>query len=126
MKVKSESEVSQSCPTLHDPMDCSLPGFSVHGIFQARVLEWGAIAFLAKLKSLWSIKILLIILLMENLGIIHFFPVPTLSLSEAGKIHINNLDNTLERFGIDLTEEELAKLSEDLQIDREHCFTSGS
>ena len=44
MKVKSESEVSQSCPTLHDPMDCSLPGSSVHGIFQARVLEWGAIA----------------------------------------------------------------------------------
>ena len=45
MKVKSESEVPQSCPTLRDPMDCSLPGFSVHGIFQARVLEWGAIAF---------------------------------------------------------------------------------
>ena len=45
MKVKSESEVSQSCPTLSDPMDCSLPGSSVHGIFQARVLEWGAIAF---------------------------------------------------------------------------------
>ena len=45
MKVKSESEVAQSCPTLGDPMDCSLPGSSVHGIFQARVLEWGAIAF---------------------------------------------------------------------------------
>ena len=44
MKVKSESEVAQSCPTLSDPMDCSLPGYSVHGIFQARVLEWGAIA----------------------------------------------------------------------------------
>ena len=43
MKVKSESEVIQSCPTLQDPMDCSLPGSSVHGIFQARVLEWGAI-----------------------------------------------------------------------------------
>ena len=42
MKVKSESEVAQSCPTLGDPMDCSLPGFSVHGIFQARVLEWVA------------------------------------------------------------------------------------
>ena len=40
MKVKSESEVTQSCPTLSYPMDCSLPGFSVHGIFQARVLEW--------------------------------------------------------------------------------------
>ena len=45
MKVKSESEVAQSCPTLSDPMDCSLPGSSLHGIFQARVLEWGAIAF---------------------------------------------------------------------------------
>ena len=45
MKVKSESEVPQQCPTLSDPMECSLPGSSVHGIFQARVLEWGAIAF---------------------------------------------------------------------------------
>ena len=45
MKVKSESEVTQSCPTLSDPMDYSLPGSSIHGIFQARVLEWGAIAF---------------------------------------------------------------------------------
>ena len=45
MKVKSESEVAQSCPTLSNPMDCSLPGSSVYGIFQARVLEWGAIAF---------------------------------------------------------------------------------
>ena len=45
MKVKSESEVAQLCLTLGDPMDCSLPGSSIHGIFQARVLEWGAIAF---------------------------------------------------------------------------------
>ena len=45
MNVKSESEVAQSCPTLSDPMDCSLPGSSIHGIFQARVLEWGATAF---------------------------------------------------------------------------------
>ena len=45
MRVKSESEVAQSCPTLSDPMDRSLPGSSIHGIFQARVLEWGAIAF---------------------------------------------------------------------------------
>ena len=45
MKVKSESEVAQLCPTLSDPMDCSPPGSSIHGIFQARVLEWGAIAF---------------------------------------------------------------------------------
>ena len=58
MKVRSESEVAQSCLTLQDPMDCSLPGSSTHGIFQARVLEWGAIAFsmngtfLSKTKSL--------------------------------------------------------------------------
>ena len=54
MKVKSESEVAQSCPTLSDPMDCSLPGSSVHGIFQARVLEWGAIA-LSKSKCYLSL-----------------------------------------------------------------------
>ena len=51
MKVKSESEVAQWCPTLHDPMDCSLPGSSVHGIFQARVMEWDAIAFSPSLLS---------------------------------------------------------------------------
>ena len=45
MKVKSESEVTQLCLTLRDPMDCSLPGSSIHGIFQTRVLEWGATAF---------------------------------------------------------------------------------
>ena len=52
MKVKSESEIAQSCPTLSDPMDCSLPGSSVHGIFQARVLECGAIAFSESLHNL--------------------------------------------------------------------------
>ena len=52
MKVKSESEVTQLCPTLHNPMDCSLPGPSVHGIFQARVLEWVAIAFSVR-KGHW-------------------------------------------------------------------------
>ena len=45
LKVRSESEVAQSCPTVSSPMDCGLPGSSIHGIFQARVLEWGAIAF---------------------------------------------------------------------------------
>ena len=51
MKVKSESEVTQSCPTLRDPMDYSLPSFSIHGIFQARVLEWGAIAFSSSIAT---------------------------------------------------------------------------
>ena len=50
MKVKRENEVTRLCPTLLDPMDYSLPGSSIHGIFQARVLEWGAIAF-SKLKT---------------------------------------------------------------------------
>ena len=56
MKVKSESQVAQSCPILSDPMDCSLPGSSVHGIFQARVLEWGAIGFSEYLSTDWKTK----------------------------------------------------------------------
>ena len=55
MKVKSESEGAQSCPTLSDPMDCSPPGSSVHGILQARVLEWGAIAFSSSVAQLCTI-----------------------------------------------------------------------
>ena len=53
MKVKRESEVAQSCPALSDPMNCSPPGSSVHGIFQARVLEWDAIAFLPAVIGLF-------------------------------------------------------------------------
>ena len=64
MKVKSEREVAQSCPTLHDPMDRSLPGSSVHGIFQARVLEWGAIA----LGVLIGIKINALLLIKKDNG----------------------------------------------------------
>ena len=56
MKVISESEVAQSCLTLSDPMDCSLPGSSAHGIFQARVLEWAAIAFSAVILEPPKIK----------------------------------------------------------------------
>ena len=55
-KEKSESEVVQSCPTLCDPMDCSLPGSSIHGISQARVLEWGAIAFSGKKLKMTQIN----------------------------------------------------------------------
>ena len=63
MKVKSESEVAQSCSTLRDPMDCSLPGSSVHRVFQARVLETGAITFSEisskeRLKAIPKIKFL--------------------------------------------------------------------
>ena len=53
MKVKSEREVSQSCPTLRDPMDCSLPGSSLHGIFQARVLEWDGFREINKSQITW-------------------------------------------------------------------------
>ena len=59
MKVKNESEVTQSCPTLCDPMDCSLPGSSVHGIFQERVLEWDAIAFSIYTLAISKIKALI-------------------------------------------------------------------
>ena len=52
MKVESESEVTQLCLTLRDPMDCSLPGSSIHGIFQAALLEWGAIVFSKEISSL--------------------------------------------------------------------------
>ena len=58
VKVKSESEATQVCPTLSDPMDCSLPGSSVHGVFQARVLEWGAIAF-SRVNYYHGLKLLL-------------------------------------------------------------------
>ena len=56
MKVKSETEAAQSCPTPSDPMECSPPGSSVHGIFQARVLEWGAIAVVG-LKKIRSVTV---------------------------------------------------------------------
>ena len=56
MKVKNEREVAQSCPTLRDPIDCSPPGSSVHGIFQARVLEWGATAFSSPLLGCYYLR----------------------------------------------------------------------
>ena len=68
MKVKSESEVAQSCLTLSDPTDCSLPGSSVHGIFQARVLEWGAIAF--------SMGVLLLLLLLSRFSRVRLGATP--------------------------------------------------
>ena len=54
MKVKSESKVAQSCPTLSNPMDCGLPGSSIHGILQSRVLEWVVIAFSKSYTTLWK------------------------------------------------------------------------
>ena len=72
MKVKSESEGAQSCPTLCDPMDCSLPGSSVHGIFQVRVLEWVAIALSVGLDR-------------EPINVLFFFLVYELYSLEIGK-----------------------------------------
>ena len=79
MKVKSESEVAQSCPTITDPMDCSLPGSSVHGICQARVLEWGAIAFSE--SCLEHMNLFCIFIVFLNL-FIYLFAAPGLSCQE--------------------------------------------
>ena len=67
MKVKSECEVAQSCLTLRDPMDCSLPDSSIHGIFQARVLEWGAISFSNAWK--WKVKV-------KSISLVQFLAIP--------------------------------------------------
>ena len=64
IKVKRESEVAQSCPTLSDPMEHSLPGSSVHGIFQAKVLEWDAIAFSG------TYMLLLLLLLLSHFSLV--------------------------------------------------------
>ena len=82
MKVKSEREVTQSCLTLHDPMDCSLPGSSVHGIFQARVLEWGAIAFSAKSCPIFC----------DPTDCMQHLRLPCPSLSCAQQIHLDLMD----------------------------------
>ena len=82
MKEKSESEVAQSCPTLSDPMDCSLPGSSIHEIFQARVLEWGAIAFsgtptvgqLSHSRSFQIIKTVNTFMQKKNFATVELFP----------------------------------------------------
>ena len=90
IKVKSESEVAQSCPTLSDPMDCSLPDSSVHGIFQAGVLEWGAIAFSKESWSFFknlgmgaSLAVQWLRLLPSNLGCVGSIPGRETKISHA-------------------------------------------
>ena len=75
MKVKSEGEVAESCPTLSDPMDCGPPGSSIHGTFQARVLEWGAIAFSVALNR-WTFvgKVMSLLFNMLSRLVITFLP----------------------------------------------------
>ena len=92
IKVKSDSEVAQSCPTLCDPMDCSLPGSSVHGIFQARVLQWGAIALSPMVFSKLEVQATAIKTLISkpcltpssNSEFLVTFPFPFYSLSPIG------------------------------------------
>ena len=76
MKVKGESEVAQLCSTLSDPMDCSLPGSSIHGIFQARVLEWGAIAFS-------HVSLLLLLLLLSHVSRVQLCVTPQTAAQQA-------------------------------------------
>ena len=90
IKVKSKSEVTQSCATLSHPMDCSQPGSSIHGIFQARVLEWGAIAFLLQNVHVWdqtNASGLLTILLCWEIGLLLYFTFRSFSFwnSKAAK-----------------------------------------
>ena len=85
MKVKSESEVTQSCPTPSDPMDCSLPGASVHGICQARVLEWVAIAFSPHLltrKFIWH---------PGNYQLLMMWLSPSDSVSQTQKVYFSSV-----------------------------------
>ena len=83
MKVKSESEAAQSCPTLSDPMDCSPPGSSVHGIFQARVLEWGATVFIRdhKNKKILSLLESLIYVLFPDKPVINSLKVLMINIT---------------------------------------------
>ena len=85
MKVKSESEVAQSYPTLSDPMDHSPPGSSIHGIFQARVLEWGAIAF----HSTNTLKTYTSLFKLANSSMSLYMPI--ISIYNPGKSQINKL-----------------------------------
>ena len=92
IKVKSDSEVAQSCPTLCDRMDCSLPGSSIHGIFQARVLQWGAIALSPMVFSKSEVQATAIKTLISKPCLTPFsnseflvtFPFPFYSLSPIG------------------------------------------
>ena len=86
VKVKSQGEVAQSCPTLSDPMDCSLPGSSIHGIFQARLLEWGAIAFSLKLiilKLINKLIDLLLLLLLSRFSRVQLCATPQMAAHQA-------------------------------------------
>ena len=86
MKVKRESEVAQSCLTLSDPMDCSPPGPSVHGIFQARVLEWGTIAFSARSIYVAANGIISFFLMAEYYSITYVYSIFFIRFSFSGHL----------------------------------------
>ena len=91
MKVKSEREVAQSCPTLRNPIYCNLPGSSVHGIFQARVLEWGAIPFSDIIATeclilelyIWKVNLLFIFVVVQSLSCVRLFVTPWTAAGQA-------------------------------------------
>jgi len=97
MKVKSESQVAQLCPTPSDPMDCSLPGSSIHGIFQARVLEWGAIEkllrFMVPFVDFAFVVYVFGVILKENA---HFYSVRFKSLNHFELIFVNGVRHPSE------------------------------
>ena len=101
MKGKSESKVTQSCPTLSNPMDCSLSGSSVHGIFQTRVLEWGAIAFSVtlalrlSLNSSVKVGILLLLLTIEKSFFSPLSKMLGLSFLEMTFVRLKKVSSTL-------------------------------
>ena len=102
IKVKSESEVAQSCPTLPDPMDCSLPGSSVHGVFQARVLEWGAIAFSERYSINNTYYILKIqFSSVQSLSRVRLFATPSIAARQAS-LSITNSRSLLKLMPIEL------------------------
>ena len=89
MKVKNESEIAQSCLTLHDPMDCSPPGSSVHGIFQARVLEWVAIAFSSMMSLLGNKYVLSDFQVSSTMGFLNQKLQLYLGFLNSSKVQIN-------------------------------------
>jgi len=106
MKVKSESEVAQSCPTLSDPMDCGLPGSSIHGIFQARVLEWGAIAFSVPIISSYQTETFLVF---DSMSLKHLFALLYFSPSQASQTR--GLSSISYFFGLGTVSSILLKLN---------------
>ena len=98
MKVKSESEVAQSCPTLSDPTDCSLPGSSVHGIFQAKVLEWDAIAFSEIVwQFLKKLQIELLRQSVQSLSCVQLLATSWTAARQASRSITNSMDMSLRK-----------------------------